>query len=121
MVSDGYSSHGARPAYLSVAPLAVDLVSGRAWRDDLPLYDGKRLPPTAAGILWLLMSRAPAWVSLDEIRDVLWCDPLLSVLRDGVPKDNTVRKHIETLRRIVDKRGRPLIKNEPGEGWYLAL
>ena len=94
---------------LSFGELSLDLNSHSAIREERQIP----LNPTGFTILKLLVSKAPATVTRDEIIYELW--------RDDPPDGDVLRNHIYQLRNLIDKPfDNAIIKTVPKIGYRLA-
>ncbi|MBN8429563.1 MULTISPECIES: response regulator transcription factor [Microbulbifer] len=73
-----------------------------------------RLPPTGLRLLEVLMRSSPAVMSRAELERKVWGDVL--------PDSDTLRSHMYSLRKKVDKPfSRSMILNHPGSGYQLVV
>lgn len=73
-----------------------------------------RLPPTGLRLLEVLMRSSPAVMSRSELERKVWGDVL--------PDSDTLRSHMYSLRKKVDKPfDRHMILNHPGSGYQLVV
>ncbi len=97
-----------RPAPVSAAGITLDFSRHIAQREGREI----ELPPTVFRILALLVRMHPAVVSRDEIERSLW--------GNQPPGSDTLRAHMSTLRRLVEKPfDQALIENVYGTGYRL--
>lgn len=104
-----YRRSGAlKPTPVSAAGITLDFARHRVQREGQEI----EVPPTVFRILALLVRRHPTLVSRDELERFLW--------GNQPPGSDTLRAHMSTLRRLVEKPfGRPLIENVYGTGYRL--
>ncbi|WP_429072368.1 response regulator transcription factor [Aeromonas veronii] len=94
---------------ISFGDLTVDVASGLATRAGEPLKLGK-IP---FRILALLVRRAPAIVSRQEVLDTVW--------GDEEPDSDALRSHIYALRNALDKPfPTPMLETLHGQGYRLV-
>jgi len=98
-----------KPAPVSAAGITLDFARHLVQRAGKDI----EVPPTVFRIMALLVRRYPAVVSRDEIERALW--------GDQPPGSDTLRAHMSTLRRLVDKPfDQPVIENVYGTGYRLV-
>ena len=98
-----------RPPALRAAGLELDFDRRLVRRDGVEI----ELPPTVFRLLAILVRRHPAVVTRDELERLLW--------GDQPPGSDTLRTHLSTLRRLVDKPfARPVVENVYGTGYRLV-
>jgi DNA-binding response OmpR family regulator len=94
---------------LQVADLSLDTGTLRVQRAGQPLT----LTPTDLKLLTVLMRASPRVVSRQEIEREVWGDLL--------PDSDTLRSHLYTLRKVIDRPfDRPLLHTVQGVGYRLA-
>jgi len=94
---------------LRVADLTLDAGTLQAQRDGKKL----NLTPTALKMLMVLMRASPRVVQRRDLEREVWGDEL--------PDSDTLRSHLYTLRKIVDKPfDKPLLHTLHGAGYRLA-
>lgn len=94
---------------LQVADLVLDTATRRARRGHHEL----QLTPIGSRLLAILMRASPRVVSRREIEQRIWGDRL--------PESDTLRSHVYTLRRTIDRPfRRPLLHTIHAEGYRLA-
>ena len=97
------------PEILRIADLCYDTGAMQVRRGGLAL----KLTPIALKILGILMRASPRVVSRREIEREVW--------GDIVPDSDTLRSHIYTLRKIIDRPFRqPLLHTIQNTGYRLA-
>lgn len=97
------------PEILSIADLCYDTGAMQVRRGGLAL----KLTPIGLKILGILMRASPRVVSRREIEREVW--------GDIVPDSDTLRSHIYTLRKIIDRPFRqPLLHTIQNTGYRLA-
>lgn len=97
------------PDILRVADLSLDIGTLEVQRS------GKRLnlTPIALKVLAVLMRASPRVVSRRDLEREVWGDEL--------PDSDTLRSHLYTLRKVIDKPfDRPLLHTVHGSGYRLA-
>jgi DNA-binding response OmpR family regulator len=100
---------GARPPAARAAGLELDFERRLVLRDGTAI----EVPPTVFRMLAILIRRHPAVVTRDELERLLW--------GDQPPGSDTLRTHMSTLRRLVEKPfGRPVVENVYGTGYRLV-
>ncbi|GGO81240.1 hypothetical protein GCM10011348_19810 [Marinobacterium nitratireducens] len=94
---------------LSFGPLELDVEQGTATRDGAPLA----LTPLTFRILKLLVARAPAMVTREELEHELWgSEP---------PGSDALRSHLYQLRMQLDKPfSQPMLETRRGVGFRLV-
>lgn len=98
-----------KPAPASAAGITLDFARHLVQRGGKDI----EVPPTVFRILALLVRRHPAVVSRDEMERFLW--------GNQPPGSDTLRAHMSTLRRLVEKPfDEPLIENVYGTGYRLV-
>jgi DNA-binding response OmpR family regulator len=94
---------------LRVADLSLDTGTLEVSRAGRPLT----LTPTALKLLTVLMRASPRVVSRQDLEREVWGDLL--------PDSDTLRSHLYTLRKVIDKPfERPLLHTVHGAGYRLA-
>jgi DNA-binding response OmpR family regulator len=94
---------------LTVADLSLDTGTLEVSRAGRPLT----LTPTALKLLTVLMRASPRVVSRQDLEREVWGDLL--------PDSDTLRSHLYTLRKVIDKPfDRPLLHTIAGAGYRLA-
>ncbi len=94
---------------LKVADLSLDTGTLELSRAGRPLT----LTPTALKLLTVLMRASPRVVSRQDLEREVWGDLL--------PDSDTLRSHLYTLRKVIDKPfDRPLLHTVHGAGYRLA-
>ena len=94
---------------LKVADLSLDTGTLEVSRAGRPLT----LTPTALKLLTVLMRASPRVVSRQDLEREVWGDLL--------PDSDTLRSHLYTLRKVIDKPfERPLLHTVHGAGYRLA-
>ena len=94
---------------LKVADLSLDTGTLEVSRAGRPLT----LTPTALKLLSVLMRASPRVVSRQDLEREVWGDLL--------PDSDTLRSHLYTLRKVIDKPfDRPLLHTVHGAGYRLA-
>jgi DNA-binding response OmpR family regulator len=97
------------PEVLSVADLTLDTGTLKAQRGSKTLT----LTPIALKILTVLMRASPRVVSRRELEREVWGDIL--------PDSDTLRSHLYTLRKVIDKPfPKPLLHTLHGAGYKLT-
>ncbi|GMG86051.1 response regulator transcription factor [Biformimicrobium ophioploci] len=95
---------------LSVGDLVLDKDTLCVSRGDEEI----RLAPTGLKILETLMRSSPAVLSRAELERRVWGDVL--------PDSDTLRSHMYSLRKKIDKPfDKPMILNHPGSGYQLVV
>lgn len=93
----------------TVGDLTLDTATLRVTRGGQSLT----LTPIGLKLLTVLMRASPRVVTRQQLEREVWGDVL--------PDSDTLRSHLYTLRKIVDKPfGRPLLHTIPGAGYRLA-
>jgi DNA-binding response OmpR family regulator len=99
----------AREAYV-VGDLSLDTGTLQVVRAGTPLT----LTPIGLKLLTVLMRASPRVVSRPQLEREVWGDLL--------PDSDTLRSHLYTLRKAIDKPfARPLLHTIPGAGYRLAV
>lgn len=94
---------------LKVADLSLDTGTLEVSRAGRPLT----LTPTALKLLTVLMRASPRVVSRQDLEREVWGDLL--------PDSDTLRSHLYTLRKVIDRPfDRPLLHTVHGAGYRLA-
>jgi DNA-binding response OmpR family regulator len=94
---------------LQVGDLVLDTATLVARRAGKPLT----LTPTALKLLTVLMRASPRVVSRQELEQEVWGDLM--------PDSDTLRSHLYSLRKVIDKPfERPLLHTVHGAGYRLA-
>jgi len=97
------------PETLRVADLEFDLATMQVSRSGRPV----RLMPIGLRLLAVLMRASPRVVSRQQLEHEVWGELL--------PDSDTLRSHLYTLRKAIDKPfDRPLLHTIPGVGYRLA-
>ena len=97
------------PETLRVADLEFDLATMQVLRGGHAV----RLMPIGLRLLTVLMRASPRVVSRQQLEREVWGDVL--------PDSDTLRSHLYTLRKAIDKPfDRPLLHTIPGVGYRLA-
>lgn len=93
----------------TVGDLTLDTATLRVTRGGQSLT----LTPIGLKLLTVLMRASPRVVTRQQLEREVWGDVL--------PDSDTLRSHLYTLRKIIDKPfGRPLLHTIPGAGYRLA-
>ena len=94
---------------LQIGDLTLDTATLQVQRAGRPLT----LTPTDLRLLTVLMRAAPRVVSRQELEREVWGDLL--------PDSDTLRSHLYTLRKVIDRPfDRPLLHTVQGAGYRLA-
>ncbi|KAA3632246.1 MAG: DNA-binding response regulator, partial [Proteobacteria bacterium] len=98
------------PELLKVGDLSVDTGTYLVQRAGTSLT----LTPIALRLLILLMRASPRVISRQELEREIWGDVL--------PDSDTLRSHLYTLRKMIDKPfDRPLLHTVPSIGYRVAV
>ena len=101
---------GVAPVTLRVGDLTLDTGTLEVWRDGRRLH----LTPITLKMLTVLMRSAPRVVSRQDLEREVWGDVL--------PDSDTLRSHLYSLRKVIDRPfGRPLLHTVHGAGYRLAV
>lgn len=94
----------------TVGDLTLDTATLRVTRGSQSLT----LTPIGLKLLTVLMRASPRVVTRQQLEREVWGDVL--------PDSDTLRSHLYTLRKTIDKPfGRPLLHTIPGAGYRLAI
>ncbi len=96
-------------APLEYGELSLDLARHRVQRNGAPV----ELSPREFDLLLALVRAKGEIVSRDDLLRDIWNI-------DFDPSTNVLDVHIGRLRKKLDRHGRPLIKNERGQGFFIA-
>lgn len=98
------------PEILTVGDLRLDIATFKVERNGQNL----NLTPIGLKILTVLMRASPRVISRRELERRVWGDIM--------PDSDTLRSHLYTLRKTIDKPfATPLLHTLPGKGYQLAV